>query len=190
MAGHWTWDFLRLIMTTDNHNQPQSDMLDMQFPTLSDDDQSNGEMLDLGFPPQPDDGDVLDLGFDIDVSDLAGNTGIDGALEMGFNTYLADDSLDIGNNIPAEENPLEMGFKMDPVHGDLDQSFAISRPDPIGFVIQRAVGDLRVAMHWLDMDRAGHAMSPDKAFAREQVLDCTQELLLACQLISISRLST
>ncbi|KAG1797451.1 uncharacterized protein HD556DRAFT_1441011 [Suillus plorans] len=103
---------------TNNHNQPQSDMLDMQFPTLSDDDRSNGEMLDLGFPPQPDDEDMLDLGFDIDVKD--------GALEMGFNTHLADDSLDKGNNIPPEKNPLEMGFEMDVVHVDPDQSFAIS----------------------------------------------------------------
>lgn len=61
---------------TDNHDQQQSDMLDMQFPTLSDDDRSNGEMLDLGFPPQPDDEDVLDLGFDIDLCDPAGNTGM------------------------------------------------------------------------------------------------------------------
>lgn len=67
---------------------------------------------------------------------------------------------------------------------------AVSRPDPIGFVIQRAVGDLRVAMHRLDMDRAGDTMSPDEAFAIQQVLDCAQELLLACQLISISQLST
>ncbi|KAG2046518.1 hypothetical protein BDR06DRAFT_1014670 [Suillus hirtellus] len=61
---------------TDNHDQQQSDMLDMQFPTLSDDDWSNGEMLDLGFPPQPDDEDVLDLGFDIDLCDPASNTGM------------------------------------------------------------------------------------------------------------------
>ncbi|KAG1784283.1 uncharacterized protein HD556DRAFT_1315212 [Suillus plorans] len=73
---------------TNNHNQPQSDMLDMQFPTLSDDDRSNE----------------------------------DGALEMGFNTHLADDSLDKGNNIPPEKNPLEMGFEMDVVHVDPDQS--------------------------------------------------------------------
>ncbi|KAG1723498.1 hypothetical protein EDB19DRAFT_1916057 [Suillus lakei] len=172
----------------DNHNQPQPDMLDMQFPALSDDDQSNGEMLELGFPPESDIRDVLDLGFDIDVSDPAGNT--DGALEMGFDTNLADDSLDTRNNIVLDENPLEMGFDMDPAHADPDRSLTVIRPDPIGFVIQRAVGDLRVAMHQLDMDQAGDAMSLDEAFARQQVLDCTQELLLACQLISISRLST
>lgn len=57
---------------TCNQRQPQSDILNMQFPTMSDDDLSNGEILDLGFPPQPDDGDELDLGFDID----AGNTGM------------------------------------------------------------------------------------------------------------------
>ncbi|KAG1830859.1 hypothetical protein EV424DRAFT_1534788 [Suillus variegatus] len=166
---------------TDNHDQQQSDMLDMQFPTLSDDDRSNGEMLDLGFPPQPDDEDVLDLGFDIDLY---------GALDMGFGTYLADDSLDKGTNISPEEHPLDMGFEMDLVRVDPDQSFAISRQDPVGYVIQRAVGDLREAMHRLQIDWAGNAMSPDEAFAREQVLDCTQELLLACQLMSISRLST
>lgn len=45
-------------------------------------------------------------------------------------------------------------------------------------------------MHRLDMDRASNAMSPDEAIARQQVLDSTQELLLACQLISISQLAT
>lgn len=125
---------------------------------------------------------------------------------MGFGTYLADDSLDKGTNISPEEHPLDMGFEMDPVRVDPDQSckpsccsrdcsdhlnlVAVSRQDPVGYVIQRAVGDLREAMHRLQIDRAGNAMSPDEAFAREQVLDCTQELLLACQLISISRLST
>ncbi|KAG1796932.1 uncharacterized protein HD556DRAFT_1441106 [Suillus plorans] len=172
---------------TGNHHQPWSDILDMQFHISLDDNRSHDEILDLGFPPQPDDGDELDLGFDIDVDDPAE----DGALDMGFNTYPADDFLNIGNNIPPEENPLEMGFEMDPVHIDLDQSFTVSRPDSIGFVIQRAVGDLHVAMHRLDMDRAGDTMTPDEAFAIQQVLDCAQELsVLACQLISISQLST
>ncbi|KAG1821271.1 hypothetical protein DFJ58DRAFT_739229 [Suillus subalutaceus] len=177
-------------------------MLDMQFPTLSDDEQSNGEMLELGFPPESDVGDVLDLGFDIDVSDPARHT--DEVLEMGFNMNHVDESLDLRNNITPDENPLEMGFDMDsvhesplemgfdvdPAHVDPDRSFAVIRPDPIGFVIQWAVGNLHIAIHRLDMDRAGDAMSPDEAFARQEVLDCTQELLLACQLISISRLST
>ncbi|KAG1747321.1 hypothetical protein EDB19DRAFT_1826081 [Suillus lakei] len=108
---------------TDNHNQPQPDMLDMQFPTLSDDDQSNGEMLELGFPPELDIRDVLDLGFNIDISDPASNT--DGALEMGFDTNLADDLLDTRNNIVLDENPLEMGFDMDPAHVDPDWSLAV-----------------------------------------------------------------
>ncbi|KAG1717278.1 hypothetical protein EDB19DRAFT_1840536 [Suillus lakei] len=173
---------------TDTRNHPQPDILDMQFPTMSDDEQSHDEMLELGFPPESDVEDVLDLGrntdgalemgFDIDVSDPAGHT--DGALEMGFDT----------NDIMPDDNPLEMGFDVDPAQFDPDQSFAVIRPDPIGFVIQRAVGDLRIAMHRLDMDRASNAMSPDEAIARQQVLDSTQELLLACQLISISRLAT
>lgn len=96
---------------TDNHNQPQLDMLDMQFPTMPDDNQSNGEMLELGFPPELDVKDVLDLGFNITISDPVGN--IDGALDMGFDTNLVDDALDIS---------LEMGFDMDPVHIDLDHS--------------------------------------------------------------------
>ncbi|KAG2031229.1 hypothetical protein BDR03DRAFT_1016319 [Suillus americanus] len=151
-------------------------MLDMQFPTLSGDEQSNDEMLELGSPPESDVGDVLDLVFNINISDLAGST--DGALKMGFD-------MD-----PVDESPLEMGFDMDLAHFDLDQSFVVIQPDPIGFLIQRAVGDLHIAMHQLDMDKEGDAMSPDKAIARQQVVDSTQELLLACRLISISRLST
>ncbi|KAG1728422.1 hypothetical protein EDB19DRAFT_1913770 [Suillus lakei] len=182
---------------TDTRNHPQPDILDMQFPTMSDDEQSHDEMLELGFPPESDVEDVLDLGFDIDVSDSAGNT--DGALEMGFDIDVSDPAghtggaLEMGfdtNDIMPDDNPLEMGFDVDPAQFDPDQSFAVIRPDPIGFVIQRAVGDLRIAMHRLDMDRASNAMSPDEAIARQQVLDSTQELLLACQLISISRLAT
>lgn len=41
---------------------------------------------------------------------------------MGFNTCLADDLLDTANIIPPEETPLEMGFEMDPVQVDPDQS--------------------------------------------------------------------
>ncbi|KAG1866184.1 hypothetical protein F4604DRAFT_1928193 [Suillus subluteus] len=182
---------------TDTHNHPQPDILDMQFPTLSDDEQSHDEILELGFPPESDVGDVLDLGFDIDVSDPVGN--MDEVLEMGFDIDVGDPAghtdgaLEMGfdtNDITPDDNPLEMGFDMDPAHFDPDRSVAIIRPDPIGFVIQRAVGDLHIAMHRLDMDREGDAMSPDEAIARQQVLDSAQELLLACQLISISRLST
>ncbi|KAG2351465.1 hypothetical protein BDR07DRAFT_1385920 [Suillus spraguei] len=165
---------------TDAHNHPQPDILDMQFPTLSDHEQSHDKMLELGFPPELDIGDVLDLGFNIDISDPARN--IDGVLEMGFNIDVSDPAghtdgaLEMGfdtNDITLDENPLEMGFDMDPAHFDLDRSC-----------------DLQIAMHQLDMDRAGDAMSPDKAIARQQVLDSTKELLLACQLISISQLAT
>ncbi|KAG2070590.1 hypothetical protein BDR04DRAFT_1155436 [Suillus decipiens] len=162
---------------------------------MSDDEQSHDEMLELGFPPESDVEDVLDLGFDIDVSDSSGNT--DGALDMGFNigdpAGHTDGALEMGfdtNDITPDDNPLEMGFDVDLAQFDLERSFAVIRLDPIGFVIQRAVGDLRIAMHRLDMDQVSNAMSSDKAIARQQVLDSTQELLLACQLISISQLAT
>ncbi|KAG1858678.1 hypothetical protein C8R48DRAFT_775110 [Suillus tomentosus] len=161
---------------SDMHAQQGSDILDMQFPTLDDHDRSDGETLDLGFPP-------------LEVSDPSGNTEY-GALEMGFDTYPVDDVPHIGNNIQPAENPLEMGFEMDPVHNILDQSLGVSQPDPIGFVIQRAVGDLQMAMHRLEIDRAGVAMSPDETFARQRVLECIEELLMACRLISIAQLST
>ncbi|KAG2105110.1 uncharacterized protein F5147DRAFT_775430 [Suillus discolor] len=147
---------------SDMHAQQGSDILDMQFPTLDDHDQSDGETLDLGFPP-------------LDVSDPSSNTEY-GTLEMGFDTYPVDDVPDIGNNIQPAENPLEM--------------VGVSQPDPIGFVIQRAVGDLQMAMHRLEIDRAGIAMLPDETFARQRVLECIEELLLACRLISIAQLST
>ncbi|KAG2029709.1 hypothetical protein BDR03DRAFT_1018048 [Suillus americanus] len=164
---------------------------------MSDNEQSHDEMLELGFPPESDVEDVLDLGFNIDVSDSAGNMG--GVLEMGFDIDISDPAghtdgvLDMGfdtNDITPDDNPLEMGFDVDPAQFDPDRSFAVIQLDPIGFVIQRAVGDLQIEMHRLDMDRVGNAMSPDEANARQQVLDSTQELLLACQLISVSQLAT
>ncbi|KIK39914.1 hypothetical protein CY34DRAFT_14073 [Suillus luteus UH-Slu-Lm8-n1] len=134
---------------TNTHKHPQLDMLDMQFPTLSNAEQSNYNMLDLGFPLELDVGDVLDLGFTIEVSDPAGNT--DGALEMGFDTndISPDESpLEMGFDVdPTHDSPLEMSFDMDPLHFDLDRSFIVIQPDPIGFVIQRAVGDLYIAMY-------------------------------------------
>lgn len=66
----------------------------------------------------------------------------------------------------------------------------VSEPEPMGFVIQRAVGDLRLAIHWLEMERAHGTMSPEEALVSEEVLQATSELLLAFQLISIYRLST
>ncbi|KAG2028361.1 hypothetical protein BDR03DRAFT_1019912 [Suillus americanus] len=142
---------------------------------MSNDEQSHDKI------PESDVVDVLDLGFNMDVSDPAGN--MDRVLEMGFD-------IDIRDPAGHTDGALEMGFDMDPAHFDLDRSFTVIRSDPIGFVIQRVVGDLRIGMHQLDMDRAGDAMSPEEAIARQQVLDSTQELLLACQLISISRLAT
>jgi hypothetical protein len=112
---------------TDTRNHPQPDILDMQFPTMSDDEQSHDEMLELGFPPESDVEDVLDLGFDIDVSDPTRNT--DGVLEMGFDINISDlaghtyGALEMGfntNDITLDESPLEMGFDMDPAHFDLD----------------------------------------------------------------------
>ncbi|KAG0700890.1 hypothetical protein DFH29DRAFT_1000693 [Suillus ampliporus] len=185
---------------TNSHDQPESDMLDMQFPTSSDDDRSDGEMLDLGFPPESegplemefppesdddafnmgflpesgDEGEPLDLGFDIDPTPQPANS--------------FPNLPDVSDLAGTTDRALSMGFNMDPVHDFLDQS-SISQPDPIGFVIQRAVGDLHIAMHQLNIDWPGGAMAPDEAFARQQVLECMQELLLACELISIPRLS-
>ncbi|KAG0703276.1 hypothetical protein DFH29DRAFT_998571 [Suillus ampliporus] len=177
--------------------------LDLGFPTMSDDDQSSHMApspegrLEMGFPVESGD-DAFDLGF------LPGS-GDDGqSLDLGFNvnpiphpannspnplavSHLAGNTV---NDIQLEDRPLEMGFDTDPVNDILDQSFTVSQPDPIEFVIQRAVGDLRIAMNWLEMDRAGGTMSPGEAFARQQVLESTHELLLACQLISIPQLST
>ncbi|KAG1728539.1 hypothetical protein EDB19DRAFT_1832697 [Suillus lakei] len=108
---------------------PKLDILDMQFPTMSDDEQSHDKMLELGFPPELDVEDVLDLGFDIDISDSAGNT--DGALEMGFDIDVSDPAghtdgaLEMGfdtNDITPDDNPLEMGFDVDPAQFDLDRS--------------------------------------------------------------------
>lgn len=94
----------------------------------------------------------------------------------------------------------------DPVHGLPDLScrspipstisviyrylVADGEPEPIGFVIQRVVGDLHLAIHWLEMDSAHSTMSPEEASVSQEVLQSAHELLLAFQLISIYRLST
>ncbi|KAG2094646.1 uncharacterized protein F5147DRAFT_657121 [Suillus discolor] len=91
-------------------------------------------------------------------------------------------------DIQLDQKPLDMGFgtaALDPVHGLAD-----GEPEPIGFVIQRAVGDLRLAIHWLEMDQAHSIMSPEEASVSQEVLQSAHELLLAFQLISIYRLST
>ncbi|KAG1796733.1 uncharacterized protein HD556DRAFT_1441426 [Suillus plorans] len=133
----------------DIHGQPESDILDMQFPILYDDDWSDESEgpLEMECPPESaddvfnmgcllesgDDGESLHAGFNInptpypanslpnhlDISDPSGNTEY-GALEMRLNIHPVDDVPDIGNNIQSEENPLEMGFEMDPVHDALD----------------------------------------------------------------------
>jgi len=70
-------------------------------------------------------------------------------------------------------------------------SAAVNEPqESIGFLIQRAVSDLRMAMHWLQIDIACDAMSSEEALTRQRVLEAIQELLLACQLIAIPELAT
>lgn len=44
-------------------------------------------------------------------------------------------------------------------------------------------------MDWLEIDSASRTMSPDEAMERQRVHESMQELLLACQLIAIPRLS-
>ncbi|KAG2151209.1 uncharacterized protein EDB93DRAFT_1249405 [Suillus bovinus] len=105
-------------------------------------------------------------------------------LDMGFGTTLAS---------VQEDRPLDITIATpdpDPVHGLPDPSFAVGEPVPIGFVIQHAVGDLRLAIHWLDMEIAHSTMSPEEASVSQEVLQSANELLLAFQLISIYRLST
>ena len=126
-------------------------------------------------------------------------------LEMGFNTDPVDDVPYIVNHfntVEPEVIPLDMGFETNPGYDVPDQSrrsspliryyiidhfnsVAVGQPEPIGFVIERAVGDLRMAIQQLEFDQADETISPEEAFVRQQVLECTQELLLACQLISI-----
>ncbi|KAG2030887.1 hypothetical protein BDR03DRAFT_1016673 [Suillus americanus] len=74
---------------TNSHHQPESDMLDMQFPTSSDDDQSDGETLDLGFAPE-----------------------LEGPLEMEFPLKSDDDAFNMGF-LPKsgdEGKPLDLGL--------------------------------------------------------------------------------
>ncbi|KAG2134602.1 uncharacterized protein EDB93DRAFT_1254496 [Suillus bovinus] len=164
--------------------QPDDLPLDMGFDTLQPDDrllhtdfnalQPDEHPLDMGFctlhPVHP------DHSMDIQLSH--------NPLDMGFGTALAsvqeDRSLDITIATPD----------LDPVHGLPDPSFVVGEPAPIGFVIQRAVGDLRLVIHWLDMEIAHSTMSPEEASVSQEVLQSANELLLAFQLISIYRLST
>ncbi|KAG2106699.1 uncharacterized protein F5147DRAFT_774691 [Suillus discolor] len=136
----------------------------------------------------------LDMGFGINLVDYVPDRSVDiepedRPLDMGFGIHLVhnfpDQSLDIG----PDNMHLDMGFETpDPVYLSPDQS--LGQLEPIGFVIQRAVGDLRLATHWLEMQRAHGTMSLEEASVSQEVLQSTNELLLAFQLISIYRLST
>ena len=80
------------------------------------------------------------------------------------------------------------GSSVNHIHSN---SAALNEPqESIGFLIQRAVSDLRMAMHRLQIDIACDAMSSEEALARQRVLEAIQELLLACQLIAIPELAT
>ncbi|KAG1848925.1 hypothetical protein DFJ58DRAFT_729687 [Suillus subalutaceus] len=104
---------------TNPHNHPQLDMLDMQFPTLPDDEQSN----------------VIQAGHTY------------GLLEMGFNMNHVDESLDLRNNIMLDENPLEMGFDMDSVHeSPLEMGFDV---DPAHVDPDRSFAVIRTGSHWI-----------------------------------------
>jgi len=59
----------------------------------------------------------------------------------------------------------------------------------IGFLTHRAVCDLRIALHWLEIDGVRLTMSPEEVLERQRVHDSMEELLLACELIAIPRLS-
>ncbi|KAG1883282.1 hypothetical protein F4604DRAFT_1920486 [Suillus subluteus] len=115
----------------------------------------------------------------------------DRPLDMGFGTDPACDIAHQPVDIQPEDAPLDMGFKtFHPGHVHPDQSFMVGEPEPIRFVIQRALGDLHLAINWLEMDMARGTMSPEEASVSEEVLLSTHELLLAFQLISVYRLST
>jgi hypothetical protein len=60
---------------------------------------------------------------------------------------------------------------------------------PTGFLTHRAVCDLSIALHWLEIDGVSRTMSPEEVLERQRVHESIQELLLACQLIAIPLLS-
>ncbi|KAG1895888.1 uncharacterized protein F5891DRAFT_1193708 [Suillus fuscotomentosus] len=180
------------------HHDPDQRSLDMGFHSPQAQHHDPDQMsLDMGFySPPVQHRDPEQMSFD-----------------MGFNSPVVQhdhpnqrpsgvDPVDIPDQsmgLRSEETPLDMGFGTDPAH-DLAHQLNIqpeetplemaSELEPIGFVIQRAVGDLRLAMHWLEIERAHGTMSPEEALVSEEVLQSTSELLLAFQLISIYRLST
>ncbi|KAG1794302.1 hypothetical protein EV424DRAFT_1548002 [Suillus variegatus] len=160
------------------HRDPDQRSLDMGFhsPLVQhrDPDQMS---LDMGFNSpvvQHDHPDQRPSGIDpVDIPDQSvGLPSEETPLDMGFGT---DPAHDFAHhlNIQPEETPLEMGFEtLDPVHGLPYQSH--SEPEPMGFVIQRTVGDLRLAIHWLEMERAHGTMSPEEALVSEEVLQATR----------------
>ncbi|KAG2057444.1 hypothetical protein BDR06DRAFT_1005079 [Suillus hirtellus] len=195
------------------HGHPD---LDMGFCSPVQHHDPDQRSLDMGFhSPQAQHHDPdqmsLDMGF---YSPLVQHRDLDQmSFDMGFNSPVVQhdhpdqrpssiDLVDILNQsmgLQSEETPLDMGFGTDLAH-DLAHHSNIqleetplemaSELEPIGFVIQSAVGDLRLAMHWLEMERAHGTMSPEEALVSKEVLQSTSELLLAFQLISIYRLLT
>ncbi|KAG2118672.1 uncharacterized protein F5147DRAFT_647826 [Suillus discolor] len=161
-------------------DQPGPEVLDMGFPHLLDHPASNSvnviplkdSLLDMGFDTLPvqhehPDQMPLDMGFGINPVDYVPDRSVDiepedRPLDMGFGIHLVhnfpDQSLDIG----PDDMHLDMGFETpDLVY--LSSDWSLNQLEPIGFVIQRAVGDLRLATHWLEMQRAHGTMSPEEA---------------------------
>ncbi|KAG2117007.1 uncharacterized protein F5147DRAFT_768397 [Suillus discolor] len=161
----------------------------------------------------------LDMGFGmhpVDHAPLAQHEHLDQmSLDMGFGINPVDHLPDQSVDLEPEDRPLDMGFGIHPVHDFPDQSLdnrlddmhldmgfetldpvhvlpdhSVGGPEPIGFVIQRAVQDLCLAIHWLEMERNHGTMSPEEVSVSWEVLQSTNELLLSFQLISIYRLST
>ncbi|KAG2150341.1 uncharacterized protein EDB93DRAFT_1103556 [Suillus bovinus] len=134
--------------------------------------------LDMGFNSpvvQHDHPEQRPSGVDpVDIPDQSvGLRSEETSLDMGFGTDPAHD-LAHHLNIQPEETPLEMGFEtLDLVHGLPYQSSMVSELEPMGFVIQHTVGDLHLAIHWLEMERAHGTMSPEEALVSEEVLQAT-----------------
>ncbi|KAG2093903.1 uncharacterized protein F5147DRAFT_657313 [Suillus discolor] len=132
--------------------------------------------LDMGFhsPVQHSHPDQtpLDMGFDLPVPHCDPDQM---SLDMGF------DSPPVQHRDP-DQRSLDMGFDSPVVHDYPDQRPSgidpvdipdQAEPEPMGFVIQRAEGDLRLAIHWLEMERAHGTMSPEEALVSEEVLQST-----------------
>ncbi|KAG2087465.1 uncharacterized protein F5147DRAFT_658969 [Suillus discolor] len=148
--------------------------------------------LDMGFnsPPVHHGHPDLDMGFHSPVQHShPDQTPVD----MGFDSPVPHHdpdqmSLDMGFDSPPvqhhdpDQRSLDMGFDLPVVHDYPDQRPSgidpvdipdQAEPEPMGFVIQRAEGDLRLAIHWLEMERAHGTMSPEEALVSEEVLQST-----------------